>query len=96
MRFERAKPLTTSGVLSQSVYEQRESAARTAESQLVSARDGLKLAQAERAQIEASRRELSWKTVEHRGPARQPTAWSAAAMRASVQSPQEQLILCSV
>jgi HlyD family secretion protein len=59
--FDRAKPLKNSGVISSSTFDQRESAARTAEAQLISSRDGLKLADAERAQIEAQRRELTWK-----------------------------------
>lgn len=59
--FERAQPLKRSGALSEAVYDQREAAARTAAAQLTSARDGLRLAEAERAQIEAQRRELSWK-----------------------------------
>jgi HlyD family secretion protein len=59
--FERAKPLKNSGYLSGSTYDQRESAARTADAQLISAKDGLKLAEAERAQVEAQRRELAWK-----------------------------------
>ncbi|HEY7669730.1 MAG TPA: efflux RND transporter periplasmic adaptor subunit [Hyphomicrobium sp.] len=59
--FERAKPLTKSGYLSESTYDQREAAAKTAEAQLVAARDGLKLAEAEKAQVEAQRREILWK-----------------------------------
>lgn len=59
--FERAKPLKSSGYLSGSTFDQRESAARTAEALLVSAKDGLNVTKAERAQIEAQRRELSWK-----------------------------------
>lgn len=59
--FERAKPLKNSGYLSGSTFDQRESAARTAEALLVSAKDGLNVTKAERAQIEAQRRELSWK-----------------------------------
>ncbi len=58
---ERGKPLRESGYLAQSVMDQREAAARTAEAQLVAARDGLKLAEAERAQVEAQRRELVWR-----------------------------------
>ncbi|MGE5510622.1 MAG: efflux RND transporter periplasmic adaptor subunit [Bacteroidota bacterium] len=58
---ERGKPLRESGYLAQSVMDQREAAARTAEAQLVAARDGLKLAEAERAQVEALRRELIWR-----------------------------------
>jgi HlyD family secretion protein len=59
--FERAKPLRTAGHMSESAYDQREQAARTTEAQLVAARDGLKVAEAEKAQIEAQRRELMWR-----------------------------------
>jgi HlyD family secretion protein len=59
--FERAKPLKQSGYLSASTYDTRESAAKTADAQLVSSRDGLKLSEAELAQYEAARRELAWK-----------------------------------
>jgi HlyD family secretion protein len=59
--FERAKPLKQSGYLSASTYDTRESAAKTADAQLVSSRDGVKLAEAELAQYEAARRELAWK-----------------------------------
>ena len=59
--FERAKPLRQSGVMAESAYDTREQAARTAEAQLVAARDGLTAAEAEKAQIEAQRRELAWR-----------------------------------
>jgi RND family efflux transporter MFP subunit len=59
--FERAQPLKKSGALSEAVYDQREAAARTAQAQLTAARDGLKLAEAERGQIEAQRREITWR-----------------------------------
>ena len=59
--FERAKPLQRSGVVSESVYDQREAAARTAEARLIAARDGLKVAEAEYAQVKAQRRELDWR-----------------------------------
>jgi len=59
--FERAKPLQKSGYLSDSTYDQREAAAKTADAQLVAARDGLKLAEAEKAQVEAQRRDLAWR-----------------------------------
>ena len=42
-------------------YDQREQAARTAQAQLVAARDGLQVAEAEKAQVEAQRRELMWR-----------------------------------
>jgi HlyD family secretion protein len=59
--FERGKPLKQSGYIADSVMDQREAAARTAEALLVSARDGLKVSQAERQQVEAQRRELAWR-----------------------------------
>ena len=59
--FERAKPLRTSGHMAESAYDQREQAARTADAQLVAAQDGLKVAEADKAQIEAQRRELMWR-----------------------------------
>lgn len=59
--FERAKPLKRSGYLSESIFDQREAAARTTRAQLVSARDGLKLAQASKQEAEAQRREIEWR-----------------------------------
>ena len=59
--FDRAQPLNKSGYLSGATLDQRESAARVAEAQLVAARDGLKAAEADRGVIEAQRRELDWK-----------------------------------
>lgn len=59
--FDRAQPLSKSGYLSGATLDQRESAARVADAQLVAARDGLKVASADRGVIEAQRRELDWK-----------------------------------
>lgn len=59
--LDRAKPLLQSRTISDSVFEQREAAARTAKAQLIAARDGLKLAHAEKKQIEALRSELDWR-----------------------------------
>lgn len=59
--YERAKPLTKSGYLSESGMDQRESSRRTSEAAVASARDGLKVSEAEKAQIEAQRREISWR-----------------------------------
>jgi RND family efflux transporter MFP subunit len=59
--YERAKPLRAAGHLTEAVFDQRRQAAQTAEAQLAAARDGLKLAEAERAQVEAQRRELLWR-----------------------------------
>ncbi|MGO4684669.1 efflux RND transporter periplasmic adaptor subunit [Hyphomicrobium sp. 2TAF46] len=60
-QFERAVPLKQSGYLSGSTYDQRESAAHTTAAQLLAARDGLTAAKAEKAQVEAQRRELLWR-----------------------------------
>lgn len=59
--FERAKPLKNSGFLSGTTYDQREAAAKSAAAMLKSAEDGLRLAKAEKLQVEAQRRELTWK-----------------------------------
>lgn len=59
--FERAKPLRQAGHMAEAAYDQREQAARTSDAQLVAARDGLHVAEAEKAQIEAQRRELNWR-----------------------------------
>jgi HlyD family secretion protein len=69
--FDRAKPLKNSGYLSASTYDQREAAAKSSEAQLVASHDGLKLAEAEKAQVEAQRRELLWRraNTEVRAPA---------------------------
>ena len=69
--YERAKPLRRGGYMTEAVFDQREQAARTAEAQLSAAQDGLRVAEAERAQVEAQRRELTWRRarVEVRAPA---------------------------
>jgi RND family efflux transporter MFP subunit len=59
--LDRARPLSKTGVLSDSTLDQREAAARTAIAQLRVAEDGLKVAEAERAQVEAQRRDIEWK-----------------------------------
>jgi RND family efflux transporter MFP subunit len=59
--YERAKPLSKSGVLSDSGMDQREASMRTTQAAVASARDGLKVAEAEKAQIEAQRREITWR-----------------------------------
>jgi len=60
-QLERAVPLKQSGYLSGATYDQRESAAHTTAAQLIAARDGLRAAKAEKAQVEAQRRELLWR-----------------------------------
>jgi RND family efflux transporter MFP subunit len=59
--YNRAKPLSQSGVLSESGMDQRTSAARTAEANLAAAKDGLALAEADLAAAEAQRRDLEWR-----------------------------------
>lgn len=59
--LERARPLKQSGYLSESTFDQRQSVARSLEAQLVSARDGLKVAQADKSKIDAERREIEWR-----------------------------------
>lgn len=59
--LERARPLQQSRYLSESAFDQREAAAKTARAQLAAAKEGLKLAEAELVQVEAQKRELNWK-----------------------------------
>lgn len=59
--LERARPLTKSGYLSESTFDTREATAKTMRAQLVAARDGLKVAQAEKQQVVAQRKELDWR-----------------------------------
>jgi HlyD family secretion protein len=59
--YERAKPLRQAGHMTEAVFDQREQAARTAEAQLAAAKDGLRVAEAEKAQVEAQRREIKWR-----------------------------------
>lgn len=60
-QLERAVPLKKSGYLSGATYDERESAARTADAVLVATQDGLKAAEAEKMQVEAAGRELRWR-----------------------------------
>lgn len=60
-QLERAVPLKKSGYMSEAVFDQRESAAAATDAQLAAARDGLKAAEAQKAQVEAQRRELDWR-----------------------------------
>ncbi len=59
--YERAKPLRSAGHLTEAVFDQRQQAAETAQAQLAASQDGLKLAEAEKAQVEAQRKELMWR-----------------------------------
>jgi len=57
----RARTLKEAGHVSDAVFDQRESVFKLAEAQLFAARDGLKASEADRASIEAQRRELLWR-----------------------------------
>lgn len=70
-QLDRARPLVKDKYLSESVFDQRQAAARSAEAQLAVARGGLKAAEAEKVRVEAQRRELLWRrgNAEVRAPA---------------------------
>ena len=55
--FTRAKELIQSGATSRSIYDEREAAARTAAASVTLAQDGLRVAEAEKTQVEAQIRE---------------------------------------
>lgn len=59
--LERAKPLAQNRYLSESTLDQREAAAKSARAQLAAAKDGLKLAEAEKGQAEAQKGVLVWR-----------------------------------
>lgn len=61
LAFDRAVPLNKDQYLSDSVLDQRRATLQAAEAQLNVARDGLKVADAEKAQIEAQRAEIDWR-----------------------------------
>lgn len=59
--LQRGQSLKSSGFLSESILDQRETAARTAQAALVSARDGLALAEADLQQAQALHRDTAWR-----------------------------------
>lgn len=59
--IDRAKPLKNSGYLSESLFDQRERELLTARARKASALDGLKLADAQAAELEAKRSEIEWR-----------------------------------
>lgn len=59
--FNRVRPLRESGVASQSTFDERDAAFRTARARLAAQREGLKLAEAEQLLIRAQRQELEVK-----------------------------------
>jgi HlyD family secretion protein len=98
--FDRAKPLGKSGTISESTLDQREAAARTAAAQLKVAEDGLRLAEAERLQVEAQKRDIAWKLskTDVRAPvdgivSRRSTRLGGLASGASVAQPMFHMIL---
>ncbi|HML43553.1 MAG TPA: efflux RND transporter periplasmic adaptor subunit [Hyphomicrobium zavarzinii] len=70
-QLERARPLVKDKFLSESVFDQRQAAARAAHSQLAFAKGSFAQAEAEKVQVEAQRRELLWRRgrAEVRAPA---------------------------
>lgn len=59
--LERARPLAQNRYLSESTLDQREAAAKSTRAQLAAAKDGLKLAEAEKVQAEAQKGVLVWR-----------------------------------
>ena len=69
--LERARALMRTGNTTEAVMEARVSVARAAEGRLSAARDGLRIAEAEKASTDAQRREIEWRLsrTEIRAPA---------------------------
>lgn len=59
--LDRALPLNKSGYVSDAVRDQREAASRTSAAQLVAARDGLKVAEASKVELQAQKRTAEWR-----------------------------------
>lgn len=59
--LERAKPLRRQKIIAESVIDQRRAAAISASAQAASAEEGLRVAEASKAEIEAQIRELEWR-----------------------------------
>lgn len=59
--LQRARPLSRSGYLSDSTFDQRQSVATAARAALAIAKHNLKVAESERAEAQAKRRELLWR-----------------------------------
>ncbi|MEO1543050.1 MAG: efflux RND transporter periplasmic adaptor subunit [Pseudomonadota bacterium] len=59
--LDRAKPLKSSGYLSESVFDQRQTALLTARARTASARDGLELITARKSEMKAMRRDIEWR-----------------------------------
>jgi RND family efflux transporter MFP subunit len=60
-QLERAAPLTKKGYVSESTFDVRQAAKRTAEAQLAAARSGVLVSEAELSQLQAQRRNLEWR-----------------------------------
>lgn len=59
--LKRAKPLRRSKHIAESIYDQRQATAVSAAAQVASSEEGLRVAEANKAEIEAQQRELSWR-----------------------------------
>ena len=59
--YDRGKPLRGSGYISEAVQDQRESAFKSAQAAVAASQDALKVAEAEKARVQAQRRELDWR-----------------------------------
>ena len=59
--YDRGKTLRQSGYVSEAVQDQREAANRSAIAAVAAAKDAQGVAEADKAQVEAQRREISWK-----------------------------------
>ncbi len=60
-QLDRARPLQKRKILSDAVFDQRRAAATSARAQLSTARDGIAVAKAEKAELEAQRRDIQWR-----------------------------------
>ena len=60
-QLDRARPLVRDKFLSESTFDTRQAAAKTSAAQRLAAESGLRSAEAEKAQVEAQRRELLWR-----------------------------------
>ena len=59
--LERARSLLKSGTIARATFEQRETAVATIDQQVLAAREALKQAEADLAQLQAQRRDLTWR-----------------------------------
>ena len=91
--LERARALMRGGNTTEATLEQRVSVARAAEGRLSAARDGLRIAEAERASAQAQQREIEWRLsrTEIRAPAPGVVARKNARVGATASAAGESL-----